>query len=101
MGPYLTERLVILGEECAEIQQVIAKIQRFGLDVFRVKDPIINNREHLAIEIGDLLGVIKLLVEAGVLTEDELIMHAEAKIKKMEKWTKWSPGDVPNPNWKD
>ena len=45
--------------------------------------------------------MIKLLVEAGVLTEDELIMHTEAKIKKMEKWTKWSPGDVPNPNWKD
>ena len=88
MGPYLTERLVILGEECAEVQQVVAKIQRFGLDVFRVKDPIINNREHLAIEVGDLIGVIKLLVDAGVLNEDELIRHAEAKINKKEKWTK-------------
>lgn len=74
------ELMVVLQEEAAEVIQAVSKAFRFGETERNIKE--------LETEIGDFLGVLKLLVEEGYIDQngDALIKHAEAKIKKLEKY---------------
>lgn len=62
--------LVVLAEECAEIQKETCKALRFGLDD---RNPEIANsptqREHIRQELCDLLGVVEMLVAKGAITD--------------------------------
>jgi len=61
-----TERLALLGEECAEIGKAIGKILRHGAES---RNPDVagspTNRADLEREIGDLLWVIDLMAHCG------------------------------------
>ncbi len=61
-----TERLALLGEECAEVSQKIGKILRHGP---KSRNPDVagspTNREDLEHEIGDLLWVVDLMAHCG------------------------------------
>lgn len=81
------ELLYITQEECAEVTQAISKILRFGYDSRYPVDGA-SNREKLTEEVGDLAAMIKLLVDFGVIDEDELGLAAESKFKKLQKWSK-------------
>jgi hypothetical protein len=81
------EILRITQEECAEIIQAISKIFRFGFfERYPIKGP--NNLEKLEEEIGDLLCMIDLLVENGLVNEANLKYAAKAKMLKLKKWSK-------------
>jgi NTP pyrophosphatase (non-canonical NTP hydrolase) len=71
--------LVITQEECAEVIQVISKIFRFGLD---------ENDHRLEDEIGDLLCMIELLVNLGVVKPNKLDLAKRVKAEKLKKWSK-------------
>lgn len=62
--------LVLLAEECAEVQQVVAKALRFGLDDVwpsEIKNPEkLTCEQRLRLEVNDLFAVIELLSERGV-----------------------------------
>ena len=94
---YVAERLIILAEECAEVQQGVAKCLRFGLDSKHYYEPSITNQKQLARELGDLQGLINNMVTVGILTQEELDEGAERKINKMKKWTRWLPDGSINP----
>lgn len=96
--PYILEHLVVLSEECAEIIQVINKIQRFGLNSTYKR---ISNIEHLHVEVGDFLGVLSNLVDAGLFDQDELVNNGDKKIEKLKKWTRYLPDGSNNPKFKD
>ena len=70
-----TELLVILQEESAEVIQAVSKTFRFGENA--------RNIGELETEIGDFLGVLKLLMEEGYLSPINLENAAEAKIAKL------------------
>jgi NTP pyrophosphatase (non-canonical NTP hydrolase) len=55
--------LTILGEECAELQQAIAKVLRFGID-----DSYLGklNRDCLLQEYNDIVAVAKMLSDEGI-----------------------------------
>jgi len=56
------ERLVLLIEECAEVQQAASKILRHGYDSFHPSKPKgRNNKKELEKELGDLKSAIDLL----------------------------------------
>ena len=58
--------LTCLSEECAEIQQICAKAQRFGLDSHHPDDPEMRQNIHkLKVEINDLFGVLEWLESMG------------------------------------
>ena len=61
-----TERLALLGEECAEIGKTIGKILRHG---YQSRNPDVvdgpTNRADLEHEIGDLLWAIDLMAHCG------------------------------------
>jgi NTP pyrophosphatase (non-canonical NTP hydrolase) len=78
MTPRNRETLVIAQEECAEVIQVISKIQRFGIDDA--------NRQKLTAEVGDLLCMVDLMIEQNLIDAD-LTPAIEAKRTKLKKWS--------------
>jgi NTP pyrophosphatase (non-canonical NTP hydrolase) len=80
------EIMLILQEECAEVTQAISKCFRFGMTEC-YPGTNITNRDRLEEEIGDLLAMVALLEQAGVITEAGLHAAFNGKIKKLKKWS--------------
>ena len=81
------EVLEILQEECAEVIQAVSKCFRFG--IYTVS-PITNesNKDHLTEELGDLIAMINLCVEFGIVDSKQIMEASAAKIDKLKKWSK-------------
>jgi NTP pyrophosphatase (non-canonical NTP hydrolase) len=79
------ELLLILMEECDEVSQRSSKAQRFGArEVQSGQD--LDNVQRLSMEIGDLLHVVDLLRERG-LVEDEWVEEGKRhKAKQLAKY---------------
>lgn len=61
----LEHLLTILSEECAEVQQAVSKILRFGLE--DTPDTLIpTNHEALEMELNDLRAAVEMLREEGL-----------------------------------
>jgi NTP pyrophosphatase (non-canonical NTP hydrolase) len=82
----LAESLTILSEECGEVVQVAAKCQRFGIDGI---NPVDNstNRSRLTQEVGDLVCMIEILTELGILDQQQIQDCATIKRRKLEQWS--------------
>jgi NTP pyrophosphatase (non-canonical NTP hydrolase) len=80
------EILDILQEECAEVIVEVSKCRRFGLESQHYKTGQ-QHREMLEQELGDVLAMLKLLMEAGVVSEQGLEQAAERKLEKLKKWS--------------
>ena len=78
MTPRNRETLVIAQEECAEVIQVISKMQRFGIDDA--------NRQKLTAEVGDLLCMVDLMIEQNLI-DANLTPAIEAKRTKLKQWS--------------
>jgi len=86
MDNRVRETLLILQEECAEVTQAVSKCFRFGLDNFKPGKPA-TNAEHLEVEIGDVLAMIDILVEQGIVDKDRLAAATAAKKIKLKQWS--------------
>lgn len=86
MNDKTKEALMILQEECAEVTQAVSKIFRFGFDS-RYPENAPTTRSNLEMEIGDLLCMIDILVEQGVVNEVTMLEAMERKRKKLETWS--------------
>lgn len=82
----IKEVMDILQEECAEVIQAVSKISRFGIDNFKPGKPK-TNREHLEEELGDMLAMIDILIEKGIVSSTVLEGAKNAKIEKLKKWS--------------
>ena len=80
------EIMNILSEECAEVIQAISKCHRFGMDNYKPGKPK-TNRDHLEEELGDLMAMIDILLEKGVIDAGHLEVAKLAKIEKLKKWS--------------
>lgn len=80
--------LVILGEECAEVAQIVSKCLRFGMDERNVLNPEgPTNRERLAYELTDLSALTGPVVAIGLLPPSWFDAEAaEAKKSKVRKF---------------
>jgi hypothetical protein len=78
------EILLIAQEECAEVTQAISKTFRFGLlESYNSK----TNQERLEEEVGDLVCMIELMKDSGII-DPEFVRTASVKKKvKLEKWS--------------
>jgi NTP pyrophosphatase (non-canonical NTP hydrolase) len=85
MGEIDKEILLITQEECAEVVQAISKVFRFGFDSTHNGQ---NNREHLEEEIGDLMCMIDLLIDHGIVSEAAVMTAKEEKYHKLQQWSK-------------
>lgn len=74
------ELLLVLQEEAAEIIHAASKILRFGDNE--------DNRTRLENEIGDFMGVLKLLSDEKYLSGEGFLEQAEKKIRKLDTFMK-------------
>jgi NTP pyrophosphatase (non-canonical NTP hydrolase) len=86
MDTKIQQALDILQEECAEVIVEISKCRRFGLDSLHHKTGITHDK-MLEQEVGDVLAMIDILVDRGIIDPIGLDM---AKHKKTEKLKIWS-----------
>lgn len=75
----MNEALIILAEECAEVQQEVSKILRFG--------PEESNLKNLEAEIGDVIALMVVLAHQGLINEDNIMRRVPAKLRKLKKWS--------------
>ena len=87
MNKQHSELLNITLEEAAEVVQAISKVFRFGWNSCHPDTPGHTNKMHLEEEVGDLLCMIDLLQDRGLLDQDSV---AAAFYNKKEKLSKWS-----------
>jgi NTP pyrophosphatase (non-canonical NTP hydrolase) len=73
----------ILTEECAEVIQAVSKVNRFGLES---EWEGITNKQSLITEIGDVIALIKVLLDDTDIniTDEEIQLAVNAKLKKLE-----------------
>jgi len=83
----IQETLDILQEECAEAIVEVSKIRRFGLDTLHYKSGV-KHSTMLEMEVGDVLAMVDILVEQGILDRDGLEVAAENKKLKLQQWSK-------------
>src|SRR3990167_10125251 len=80
-----------LGEECAEVQQRISKLLRFGRDEIQ-EEYTESNIQRLQYEIYDMLAVLDLLETRKHLTpkRQERVDHIGRKIDKILRYMAYS-----------
>lgn len=78
------EVMLILQEECAEVTQAISKVFRFGIEGMHKGT---SNREHLEEEIGDLMCMIDLLIDRGIVNEMAVMIAKGEKLNKLAQWS--------------
>ena len=77
------EQLIILTEECSEVQSAATKLLRFG------NQKEYHNLDKLVREMGDLLGIMDWIVSEFDINPSDLLKYAELKQEKMKKWTSY------------
>ncbi len=87
LTPSEAERLALLIEECAEVQQAACKILRHG---FESENPTAKghsptNRETLEREIGDLSAAMDMVCQHDV-DPGRVAYHANAKRENVKQW---------------
>jgi NTP pyrophosphatase (non-canonical NTP hydrolase) len=80
------EILNILQEECAEVIQMVSKCRRFGMEERHLKDGG-TNRERLTEEIGDVICMLKLAQDFGIVDATEVNDAAFRKLEKLKIWS--------------
>lgn len=75
-----------MQEECGEVIVEVSKCARFGLNTLHHKTGV-EHRAMLEQEIGDMMTLIDILIEEGIVSHMGLL---DAKLKKIEKLKKWS-----------
>jgi len=76
--------LLICQEECAEVTQAISKVFRFGMDSeYNGR----TNLQRLTEEAGDLICMLGLMMETGLLDESAVEKAALQKRNKLQEWS--------------
>lgn len=83
-----TERLAILMEECAEVQQIIGKILRHGYESYDpTKDSPMDNRMLLELELGDLTHIVEQLKSIGDVNSNAIELRMKNRNNRVNKYT--------------
>jgi len=85
-----TEHLLwCLAEECCEVAHRASKAARFGINEIQSGQDK-TNQQRLVGEIHDLLSVVGMLVQDGIIAEPNDRTAIDAKKDKVEKFLKYS-----------
>lgn len=83
--PHEREILTILIEEAAEVQQRATKMLRFGVYEVQPGQPYTNS-ERLADEVGDFSAILERAYNAGVLSQERVVIAAQKKHAKLDTY---------------
>ena len=78
--------MVLTMEECGELAQICSKTIRKNNTIEEViKSPV---RKKLIEEVGDVQCLINLMIDNGILTNDEIDARIDTKRDKLKTWSK-------------
>lgn len=82
--------LTILSEECSEVIKEVSKSLRFGLKDFHPKYDNIPNDQRISNELCDLIAMVEMLQDEGVIPElsRDKIEYKKEKVKKYMEYSK-------------
>ena len=80
----LQQLMIITAEECGELTRRCSKIIRKYSTIDQIQE---DQRKKLLEEAGDVLCMIELIVENGILTNEELGVRVNVKRDKLKKWS--------------
>jgi NTP pyrophosphatase (non-canonical NTP hydrolase) len=80
----LQQLMCITMEECGELTQRCSKIVRKYSTADQIQE---DQRVKLLEEAGDVLCMIELMVEHGLLTNEELGVRVNVKREKLKQWS--------------
>ncbi len=86
----LQQLMIITAEECGELTQMCSKTVRKFNTIEEANSKVQNaltNRKKLVEEAGDVLCMIELLAEHGMVDWNELEDRVQVKRNKLEKWS--------------
>lgn len=86
LTPAETERLAILMEECAEVQQIVGKILRHGYDGSHPDDESTTNRELLEKELGDIEFIARFMMKSNDVSRIGIANRAAYKEVNISKY---------------
>ena len=86
MNERVEEALGILQEECGEVIVEVSKCRRFGLDSTHYKTGLLHSK-MLEMEVGDVLAMVDILLDQGVLSRSGLDQAIAAKKEKLKQWS--------------
>jgi len=81
--------LTCLVEECAEVQQAVCKAQRFGLDD-GYPGSVTTNAQDIVKECTELIAVVEMLQEEGVITGVGLFSSKYEKKERVKQYMKYA-----------
>ena len=84
-SPAEQERLQILAEECAEVIQVIQKIQRFGFDDTKPGQKL-TNRERLEEELGHVMNMKSFMIQHRDIDPEAIENSEHTKGANIYRW---------------
>jgi NTP pyrophosphatase (non-canonical NTP hydrolase) len=87
MKRQVQEALDILQEECAEVIVEVSKCRRFGLESLHYKTGV-KHSVMLETEVGDVLALVDILIDQGILDVETLEIAKDAKKEKLKQWSK-------------
>jgi len=94
LTPEELERLAILSEECAEVQQVIGKIIRHGYESYNPFDQEkTTNRSLLEKELGDLVFAMALMMSNIDVQEANIQAQKWKKRESIKKYLHYNTID--------
>ncbi len=86
MKKQIQEALDILQEECGEVIVEVSKCRRFGLESVHYKTGI-KHSTMLETEVADVLALVEILIEQGLLDRATLELGIENKKEKLKQWS--------------
>jgi NTP pyrophosphatase (non-canonical NTP hydrolase) len=87
MKRQVQEALDILQEECGEVIVEVSKCRRFGLESLHYKTGI-KHSVMLETEVADVLALVDILTDQGILDVATLEIAKDAKKEKLKQWSK-------------
>lgn len=86
------ERLAILSEECAEVQQVIGKIIRHGYESYNPFDEArTTNRALLEKELGHIEFICRLMMNSNDVSRFDIVRSCNAKEESIKPYLHFQP----------
>lgn len=81
----IQQLMSITSEECGELTQVCMKVMRKYTTLEEIQSD--KYKDQLIEEAGDVLCMIELMIEHGILTDKELRDRVEIKRNKLKTWS--------------